>query len=395
MHAVVFASDDYKKYIDGIRIDTLPDVSMSCIARGVISGAGSLRRRGVFDSDGKLVAPADMRRSRHVDHIRVPGKCEYIDADAVFMGQVHWHFGHFLTECTGRMWAAIDTVPNRKYVFIGNPLADPAPEYVFEFMEQMGVSRDDVIILRHTARFRRVFVPDMSVVRDASSGAWASTFGAMAKNAVGGGRVAKIYVSRTAMTDGRKTFGEERIQEIFARNGFQIIHPEQMSLAQQVAVIKNCKVLAGCAGTALHLALFMKPGGTVIQLKRNSKISDNAPMQILINKTCGLKSVFVDAAVEKIPSDHYTVVPQIIGVTPYLMSMFRDMKFDVTDEDMVPDADAFAEYTAAYDEYVRRTGGLQASRRRRRIARIISGFIFIPTLRHRFYEWLKRVMHVE
>ena len=41
-----------------------------------------------------------------------------------------------------------------------------------------------------------------------------------------------------------------------------------MPLAHQVAAIKNAKVLAGCGGTALHLALFMKPGGRVVQIKR-------------------------------------------------------------------------------------------------------------------------------
>ena len=60
-------------------------------------------------------------------------------------------------------------------------------------------------------------------------------------------------------------------------------------MTEQIALVKNARVLAGCAGTALHLALFMAPGGVVVQIKRNARAKCNADIQNLINKTNNAK----------------------------------------------------------------------------------------------------------
>ena len=114
-----------------------------------------------------------------------------------------------------------------------------------------------------------------------------------------------------------------------------------------ISLIKNCKVLAGCAGTALHLALFMKPGGTVIQIKRNTKVLDNADTQHLINMLRGLKSVFIAGACEIVKTDHWDTVPQIIGVTEYMKSFFDDNKFKYSKNDLTIDEKVWQSYKNA------------------------------------------------
>lgn len=112
-------------------------------------------------------------------------------------------------------------------------------------------------------------------------------------------------------------------------------------------MISETSVLAGCAGTALHLALFMKPGGTVIQIKRNSKISDNFPAQNLINNTKHLNGVFVQASIETVPTDHSTFEPQLIGVNDNLKSFFDDFGIVCDADDMTPDNADIAMYNSA------------------------------------------------
>ena len=143
---------------------------------------------------------------------------------------------------------------------------------------------DDILILNETTQFRRVYVPVQGFnIPVYSSAAFGKTYDAIAAAVKQPKQIyEKIYVSRMAMQS-RRTFGESVVQIIFEKNGYKIICPETLPLVEQIGLVKNARVLAGCAGTALHLALFMAPGGVVVQIKRNARAKCNADIQNLIN----------------------------------------------------------------------------------------------------------------
>ena len=124
-----------------------------------------------------------------------------------------------------------------------------------------------------------------------------------------------------------------------------------MSLYDQAAVVGHCNTLAGCAGTGLHLALFMPRGGTVIQIKRNRKNKDSAGTQTLINRTRGLRSVFVSASVEKNKSPHYSDMPQIICMTKYMHNFMDDFGIKYNDDDVEINQSDLNEYYRLYEIY--------------------------------------------
>ena len=43
---------------------------------------------------------------------------------------------------------------------------------------------------------------------------------------------------------------------MFANLGYEIVHPEVLSLSEQVRVVRNARCIAGCAGSQLHLTTF-------------------------------------------------------------------------------------------------------------------------------------------
>lgn len=47
--------------------------------------------------------------------------------------------------------------------------------------------------------------------------------------------------------------GEAYIEDVFRKNGFKILHPESMSLREQIAYLKGAKTVAGVIGTATHM----------------------------------------------------------------------------------------------------------------------------------------------
>ena len=152
-------------------------------------------------------------------------------------------------------------------------------------------------------------------------------------------------------------FGEEKIQRIFEKNGFEVVYPEQLPLSQQAQLVSQASVLAGCAGTALHLALFMRPGGTVVQIKRNSKTPDNFRAQNLINNTKHLNGVFIQASVETVPTEHSTFEPQLIGVNENMRRFFDENGFEYDADDLAPDSEALVQYQHALDEWRARKNG--------------------------------------
>ena len=399
MKNIVFSDGKYKKYFNNVtKNQYMRNVHVDGYPNGIMVNE-KLHGFGVFDNQFNFVkSSAQVRKNNgnfypKFNHDNIP----YIDNDVVFVGNVYNQFGHFLLEHMNRAYAFLDKrYQNMKYVLINNKSVDPVPEYMFLLLELLGIRHENIIILENTTRFRNVYVPEQGFNLPVySSKEFGETFDKIAKNVKNPKIIYdKIYVSRTKLKS-RKTYGEEKIQKIFERNGFHVIYPETLPLTKQIALVKNCKMLAGCAGTALHLALFMKPGGTVIQIKRNKLNKDNAAAQYLINETKKLNSVFVDASVETVKTDHFSNTPQIIGVNKYMREFFEYFDFKTKEKDFEKDELAFKEYEKALAEYKSLHGSKFMEGIKRKTIRISSCFIPGRYNRSVYRRWLKKKFKIE
>lgn len=367
------------------------DVKIFQITRGIIVNEHK-HGFGVFDNNFKFVKASSQKRKKDgqfipkFNHKNIP----YIDEDVIFVGNVYPQFGHFLLEHMNRAYALLyKKYKNMKVVLINNKDVNPVPNYMIELLKMLGAK--DVLILNETTQFKNVYIPEQGFnIPIYSSNDFGKTYAAMADNVPSSEEIYdKVYVSRSAMNE-RKTFGEEFVQEIFKNNGYKIIWPEQLPLTAQIGIIKNCKCLAGCAGTALHLALFMKPGGTVIQIKRNRILKDNSDTQYLINNTVGLNSVFVDASIEKQKTDHGAFTPQIIGLNKY-MRLFFDKNNFIYDKTLPVfrqvDMDNYDNLLQQYNEM---HGGNISVWIKRKFIHLSACFIPGRENRGNYRRWLKR-----
>lgn len=395
----LFADNDFEKYFEkSVSHQYMRNVNIQKYPRGIVVNEHQ-HGFGVFDDCFKFVKSSRQVRKNNgqfvpkFNHKNIP----YVDADAVFVGNVFPQFGHFLLEHMNRAYALLDKkYKNMKVVLINNKDINPVPKYMFELLELLGVARDNILILNETTRFRNVYVPDQAFnIPVYSSVAFGKTYDAIAKSVKNPKKLYdKIYVSRTAMQS-RRTYGEEKVQKIFEKNGYKIICPETLPLTEQIGLVKNCKVLAGCAGTALHLALFMKRGGTVIQIKRNREPKCNADIQNLINDTKGLNGIFISGSVEPKPTDHCSSVPQIIGVNEHMRDFFAVYGFKYTERDTVPDKKDLAEYESAMGEYNKKYGSVTLNNIKHFIIHYSSCVIPGRERRGQYRRWLKRKLKYE
>lgn len=372
------------------------DLSIEKVTKGIIAIDKKTKGFGVFDSHSNFIKSSTQLRNNKGQFVpnlkNQTDKIKYQDTDVIFLGNVVSHFGHFLLEHMNRAYPYLSNkYKNAKYVFIDNHGFSKTPEFIYELVGFLGIKKENIIILKETAQFKNVFVPHQAFnIPVFSSKEIQDTFNKISENQKSKSKFDKIYVSRSKMGI-RKTYGEEKIQKIFEKNGYHIIYPEKLGLVEQISFMKNCKSLAGVGGTALHLALFMPKGGNVIQIKRNKSKKDNSDIQYLINKSMGLDSVFISASTEKHKTKHYTDAPQIIGVTKYMQEFFDEYGFKYTDKDLQIDEKALKEYKIALKEFHKKHGRF-GYKIKHTIIKIMACFVLGRERRAKFRSFMNKVL---
>lgn len=72
------------------------------------------------------------------------------------------------------------------------------------------------------------------------------------------------------------------LEKLFKEFNFQIIHPELLSIIDQIALIKKVKILAGNQGSGLHLSIFADEKCSVIELGDSfQKVTPNTMQKII------------------------------------------------------------------------------------------------------------------
>ena len=324
---------------------------------------------------------------------RITRNCDFINETVVFMGcgYIFSHFGHFLLEGLARAYPALDK-KYQKFVFVVNRGTKSLPSFVMTMLGALGIKPENIILISKNTRFAGVYVPPQgSVITKYISPIMTDVFDTIGKKlGIRGLKTYdKIYLSRSKMNDGR-TFGEKQIENIFAKNGYKIIWPETLSVPEQITLVKNCKILAGTAGTALHLSLFMKPGATVVQIKRNTMPDDNAEIQNDICNFRKLNFTYIAGGIETTATPHFTQIPQIIGVTKYMQKFFDDNNFKYSKSDITPNTAEFAKYTKQLRKY---RAHKNYARVVKLFARIVSVFGITKYGRQIIREYITRTLH--
>jgi hypothetical protein len=81
----------------------------------------------------------------------------------------------------------------------------------------------------------------------------------------------------------RRLSNDAAVERRMARRGVTVVHPQHMSLVDQINAAAGAELIAGVDGSALHLSVFMRPGARmlVLQTKRRRTIHFmNALMEV-------------------------------------------------------------------------------------------------------------------
>lgn len=314
----------------------VPDAILTRVRRGnlrTIIEPTQWIRGAVHDADGRLVVSSQKigglvgAQVAQADPGRVPPKQQKgrrLEGTWIYGG--HWtqHFGHFFAETVTTLW------PERERMVATEGVAG----VVFHnFMSRFrGVSpwQTELLDLAGWGGLPFEVVEDENLVADrllvpgrgivVNGWAWPEARTVWRRmTAATGGRLEldaegeRVFFTRTAFNRERRAAGRPTrtdeahdlaIEAAFAGAGFRVVTPETLSVPEQVRTAAGASVLAGAAGSALHLSAFAPAGVRVVELGDSRSPDVQVPTQRVIDRVCEHPSAFVpyDVAPADLPA---------------------------------------------------------------------------------------------
>lgn len=229
---------------------------------------------GAYDPAGYVVEdtlrlwgsePTRRDRDRLPDRLVDWEVVETHEEPVVWAGGMAAHYGHFLIECAGRVWpllpgAELEGLP----AVFTTPLGD---EKAREWLDALGAPRVE-LPAQGAVRFTQMYVPEPAWRIDA----WAAPEMRQIHLHVGRNleipatpRHGVLWVSRSRLAPTRVAY-DERLLEWVLEPHVTRIHPEEMTLAEQVGAFEASDVVVGVIGSAFHTLLMVTDPPSCIDL---------------------------------------------------------------------------------------------------------------------------------
>lgn len=242
---------------------------------------------GVFDDKGRYIHEAVLWRGRPLMvEPEVPTLADDLPGRWIWAGVLLNHFGHFLTESLGRLWA-LQAVKGKVDGLLFVPKRDGQEDGGVVEMQQFhrlffALTKIDlpIRILTRPTRVELLEVPGQGFGIGPMAAGTSSFRAFMAEHfardvaPVGG---EQLYISRSGLSARRGgILGEERLELLLEQEGYEIYHPQKHSLVDQVARYKSARQIIALDGSALHLVAFtgVRDQQVAVIKRRDSHASD-------------------------------------------------------------------------------------------------------------------------
>jgi capsular polysaccharide biosynthesis protein len=195
----------------------------------------------------------------------------------IYLGWLHPHYGHFLTESLSRLWALKYLEKNLLescyfYFDIHTPIDSVINKsWIRKILAIFGVDEKNLIFGNKSYLIDSFIVPTQALVlhsyvnSELQNYIWDSISRANSSSLTKHDK--KIYLSRSKLVkDKRKLLNEIQVETALSKIGFEIIYPELLSFEEQLEKYKSASLLVGASGSALHNAVFMNSNTHVVSL---------------------------------------------------------------------------------------------------------------------------------
>ena len=231
---------------------------------------------GVFDQKGRPISDAFLvRYYRRVPKIengrwdresgqqlathkliepgRISGKAEKLSGKFIFAGYLFPHFGHFLLESLANYWF-FKQHPDTPIIWMGVHNQPELNDVNKAFIELLDIKNPIHIITRET-KVEELLVPKPGyIIHTRYTKAQQQALKVVDAPTPKPGK--KVWLSRSKLPDGIIT-NERSLEKLLEQQGWTIYHPEDHPMIDQLTMIKDAEVLAGCEGSAFHMLMLI------------------------------------------------------------------------------------------------------------------------------------------
>jgi len=253
---------------------------------------------GVCDSEGKMIW---YRKIGFQDHPVVDiSRYEYINKEAIFMGHLTNHYGHFLLESLSRFHfffeKSRDFLKNKELVFIAlGPILSISSCNLLNYMINIfNLKNISFRIIDKCTQFKKIYIPECHL----SINQWINPIQIKIYNTISSSipinnQFDKIFISRRTTNSHSmlQITNDDLIEQLFKSKGFHIIIPDPKQFIDNVSYYRGAKVMAGIEGTGLHNVLFMKPGTQLIHINTGRIFPRKEKMSLNQFNCCSLNNI--------------------------------------------------------------------------------------------------------
>ncbi len=168
---------------------------------------------------------------------------------------VRGHFGHALTDQVGHLWgwkAALARHPDLRALVFARPGEHLAP-WEDDLLGAAGIDRERVVVATEPVVVERLLATSpmfgMPAYAHPALRSTYETIGRALAAATGRPGPRRVFCSRRP---GKRTcHNADDVEALFSANGFEVVFPEDHSLAEQARIVRDAETIAGFAGSGM------------------------------------------------------------------------------------------------------------------------------------------------
>jgi hypothetical protein len=179
-----------------------------------------------------------------------------IDGIYIYGGILFNNFGHFLLESISRLWAYDLFKRFDPYILFYAPWGIPdyknKNNYMYQLFKAFGIPIKRIVFITEIVQLKRIITPDSRFIN------FIKTADLPDRLHKAGRYADKIYVSRSKLPfNTGRPLGEAEFEKYLQTNDYLVIHPEKLSLYEQIAIYGKAKKIIFCDGGAIYATVLL------------------------------------------------------------------------------------------------------------------------------------------
>jgi hypothetical protein len=242
---------------------------------------------GLYSDNGDIIKESCLFRGTHKSEMITAIKPYdpslekiYLNDSYIYGGPIVAHYGHFLTECIGRLWYLLEQHKIDSFLLFHGNKSTLKIDFIKKILKNLPIQEDRIIILDHVAQLAEVIIPLPSMTNRGEIFTIHRKLPIKVAESILNSREIKhtnqpVYLSRRRLSLGyRVILNERKLENRLKKYKVKIIYPEELAFAEEVVLFNSHSVIIGPLGSAHHTNMFSLNKLTQIYLCHSSTIKN-------------------------------------------------------------------------------------------------------------------------